>query len=85
MVVSDPGVVRAGLTKPGLESLAGAGLGVEVYDAVEPDPRIEIVERALEQFRGAGCDLVVAVGGGSAMDTAKACAILATNPGPLRS
>jgi alcohol dehydrogenase class IV len=85
MVVSDPGVVRAGLTRPVLESLDGAGLGVEIYDAVEPDPRIEIVERALEQYRSTDCDLVVAVGGGSAMDTAKACAILATNPGPLRS
>jgi alcohol dehydrogenase len=85
MVVSDPGVVRAGLTRPVLESLEGAGLGVEVYDSVEPDPRIEIVERALEQYRSTDCDLVVAVGGGSAMDTAKACAILATNPGPLRS
>jgi alcohol dehydrogenase class IV len=84
MVVSDPGIVRAGLTRPVLESLDGAGLGVEVYDAVEPDPRVELVERALEAYRSAGCDLVVAVGGGSAMDTAKACAILATNPGPLR-
>jgi alcohol dehydrogenase class IV len=85
MVVSDPGVVRAGLTRPVIESITGAGLGVEIYDAVEPDPRIEIVERAIETFRSTDCDLVVAVGGGSAMDTAKACAILATNPGPLRS
>ncbi|HEX2513241.1 MAG TPA: iron-containing alcohol dehydrogenase [Chloroflexota bacterium] len=85
MVLSDPGVVRAGHTRPVVDSLQGAGVGVEVYEAVEPDPRIEIVERALDAFRGAGCDLVVAVGGGSAMDTAKAVAILSTNPGPLRS
>lgn len=85
MVLSDAGVVRAGLTKPAVESIERAGLGVTVYDAVEPDPRIEIVERALESFQSQGCDLLVAVGGGSAMDTAKACAVLATNPGKLRS
>ncbi len=85
MVLSDPGVVRAGLTKPAVASIEGTGLGVAVYDAVEPDPRIEIVERALEAFQSQGCDLLVAVGGGSAMDTAKACAVLATNPGTLRS
>jgi alcohol dehydrogenase class IV len=56
-----------------------------VYDAVEPDPRIEIVERALEAYTAGKCDLLVAVGGGSAMDTAKATAILANNPGRLRS
>src|SRR5262249_30737773 len=73
MVVSDAGVVRAGMTRPVAASLEGAGLGVAVYDAVEPDPRIELVERALETYHGEGCDLLVAVGGGSAMDTAKAC------------
>jgi alcohol dehydrogenase class IV len=85
MVVSDPGVVRAGLTKPVEESIRGAGLHAEVYSAVEPDPRIEIVERALEAYTDHQCDLLVAVGGGSSMDTAKATAILATNPGKLRS
>ena len=85
MVVSDPGVVRAGLTEPVVKSITGAGLGAEVYSDVEPDPRIEIVEAALEAFTKQQCDLLVAVGGGSAMDTAKATAILATNPGKLRS
>jgi alcohol dehydrogenase len=85
MVVSDPGVVRAGITKPVIDSITGAGLEAEIYDAVEPDPRIQIVEAALEMFTSKGCDLIVAVGGGSAMDTAKAAAILATNPGQLRS
>ncbi|MBI3974372.1 MAG: iron-containing alcohol dehydrogenase [Chloroflexi bacterium] len=85
MIVSDPGVVRAGLTAPAAGSLAEAGLDVFTYDAVEPDPRIEIVERALEAFTSNGCDLLVAIGGGSSMDTAKAVAILATNPGKLRS
>src|SRR5581483_4751902 len=84
MIVSDPGVVRAGVTQPVVDSITGAGLEAEVYDAVEPDPRIEVVERALEAYRQHDCDLLVAVGGGSSMDTAKACAILATNPGRLR-
>jgi alcohol dehydrogenase len=85
MVVSDPGVVRAGLTEPVVKSITGAGLGAEVYSEVEPDPRIEIVEAALAAFKKQKCDLLVAVGGGSAMDTAKATAILASNPGKLRS
>jgi alcohol dehydrogenase class IV len=85
LVVSDPGVVKAGLTRPVVDSLVAAGLGADVYDQVEPDPRIEIVERALAQYTASRCDLLVAVGGGSAMDTAKACAILATNPGRLRA
>jgi alcohol dehydrogenase class IV len=85
MVISDPGVVRAGLTAPVVDSIANAGLDAEVYQQVEPDPRIEIVERALQAFHDHECDLFVAVGGGSSMDTAKAAAILATNPGRLRS
>jgi alcohol dehydrogenase class IV len=85
MVISDPGVVRAGLTEPVVKSITGAGLGAEVYSEVEPDPRIEIVERALAAYQKHKCDLLVAVGGGSSMDTAKAAAILATNPGKLRS
>jgi alcohol dehydrogenase class IV len=85
MVISDPGVTRAGLTEPVVKSITGAGLGAEVYQDVEPDPRIEIVERALAAYTENKCDLLVAVGGGSSMDTAKAAAILATNPGQLRS
>jgi len=84
LVVSDPGVVRAGIPKPVVESITGAGLQAEVYSEVEPDPRIELVEKALDHYRKGGFDVIVAVGGGSAMDTAKATAVLATNPTPLR-
>jgi len=84
LVISDPGVVRAGIPKPVVDSLSSAGLEPEVYSEVEPDPRIEIVEKALDTYRKGGFDVIVAVGGGSAMDTAKAVAILATNDGPLR-
>jgi alcohol dehydrogenase len=84
LVLSDPGVVRAGIPKAVVDSITGAGLEADVYSEVEPDPRIEIVEKALEHYRAGGFDVIVAVGGGSAMDTAKAAAILATNPTPLR-
>src|SRR5262249_44168024 len=80
MVVSDAGVVRAGMTRPVAASLEGAGLGVAVYDAVEPDPRIELVERALETYHGEGCDLLVAVGGGGARGSAEGPALPATQP-----
>lgn len=85
MVVSDPGVVRAGIPTSILESLHNCGIETHLYSEVEPDPRIELVEASLAAFRAFAGELIVAVGGGSAIDVATATAILATNPGPLRS
>jgi alcohol dehydrogenase class IV len=84
MVVSDPGIVRAGIPTAIIDSLHASGIETHLHSHVEPDPRIELVEEALQAYRAFGGELIVAVGGGSAIDVATATAILTTNPGPLR-
>ena len=64
------------------ESLRGAGLWLTVLP-IEGEPTISVIEDGLTQARNAGCDVVVAIGGGSAIDAGKALAALATNPGPV--
>lgn len=81
LLVTDPGVRRAGLTEPAERSLAAAGVAVTVFDGVEPDPPVAVVEAAVAA--GQGAQLVVAVGGGSALDTAKLAAYLIASPEPL--
>ncbi|MEM6796368.1 MAG: iron-containing alcohol dehydrogenase, partial [Acidobacteriota bacterium] len=62
-----------------LELLEGTGLAVETFDAIEPNPRVTTVTRAAEVIREGDLDGVVALGGGSVLDAAKAAAMLATN------
>ena len=66
------------------ESLDAAGIDAAVYDEVRPDPTVENVEEALEAYRAGGCDCLVALGGGSPIDTAKAVGVLAANGGEIR-
>ena len=81
LMVTDKGVRAAGLLEGALASLKGAGLEVEIFDDVESNPTTAIVDRALAHFKAAEADGVVAIGGGSAMDTGKAVAFLASNGG----
>lgn len=83
LVVTDKGVVAAGIVEKVLEPLRSAGLEVFVFDKVEPNPRLATVEEGHRLFAAQGCDLAIGVGGGSSMDSAKAICILATNPGPI--
>ena len=62
------------------EALEAAGLGVTVFGEVEPEPTLATVERGLEALRASGADLVIAVGGGSALDVGKAIGALAHSP-----
>ncbi|MCL2683842.1 MAG: iron-containing alcohol dehydrogenase [Synergistaceae bacterium] len=64
--------------------LEASGLVTVAFCEAVPNPTVEIVERGLEKFQEAGCDLIVAVGGGSAIDTAKGIGLLATNGGKIR-
>ena len=77
MVVSDAGILRAGLLKPVLEALAAAGIATTLFDAVEPDPSEGTVLDAIARAESAGCDGVLGFGGGSPMDVAKLVAALA--------
>lgn len=83
LVVTDKGVVGAGIADKVIAPLKEAGLEVFVFDKVEPNPRIPTVEEGHRLFVAKECDLAIGVGGGSSMDAAKAICILATNPGPI--
>ena len=83
MLVTDKGVRTAGLTKAAEESLSAAGVAVTVFDAVVADPPSHIVEAAVESCRASEIDVVLSIGGGSALDTAKLVAYLAKTPGRL--
>ncbi len=84
MLVADPGVEKAGLVERVLESLKAADLTVETFNDVESNPRDVAVDRLADLVRQGQLDLLVAVGGGSAMDTAKGAAVLVTNGGSIR-
>jgi alcohol dehydrogenase class IV len=79
LVVSDPGIVQAGLLDPILSSLKGSGVEPVVFSDDETNPRDSSVDSAGDLARERGCALVIGVGGGSALDTAKAAGFLATN------
>jgi alcohol dehydrogenase len=83
-VLLDPAVRVAGSAASIFESLEGAGIRHGVFDRVEPEPSIESVQSAFGMMREGSYDALLAVGGGSCIDTAKAVAILATNPGRLQ-
>ncbi|EZH78631.1 MAG: iron-containing alcohol dehydrogenase [Pseudomonas sp.] len=83
LLITDPGVKRAGLLENIYQSLDAAGIRYAEVADVKPNPRAEDVNRVAEQFRGQGIDGLLAVGGGSAMDAAKAIAVLLTHPGKV--
>ena len=81
--MTDAGLTRTGIPGRVAAALTQAGVESAIFDAVEANPSIETVERALQVYRDQGCDGLVAVGGGSPMDAAKAVGVLASNPGKL--
>jgi len=82
-IVTDPGVIKAGLLRPVKESLESAEVPYVIYDQVEPEPPVRCVEMATDQFKSERCNLVVGVGGGSSLDVAKGVSIMATNEGSV--
>lgn len=82
-VVTDNNLVGLGNVEPVLSSLKKAGIPVAVYDGVNDEPTLNHVADGLDILRQEGCDLVIAVGGGSPIDAAKAIAIMAVNEGKL--
>ncbi len=79
-VCSDPDLIRFGVTKKVLDVLDSAKLPYEVYSDIKANPTIENVQSGVEAFRKSGADYLVAVGGGSSMDTCKAIGIIIANP-----
>ena len=84
LVVSDRFLLEQGPAGPLVERLGGAGLAVEVFGDVQPDPTLANVEGALQALRAHEADGVVAIGGGSPMDTAKAASVAHANDGDVR-
>ena len=82
VVVSDQGLVKAGIVQKVLDALEQAGVTYQLYDQCEADPSVETVEAIAALAKDA--DLLVGVGGGSSIDPAKAAAILVTNGGSIR-
>jgi alcohol dehydrogenase class IV len=83
MVVTDPGVVKAGILGSLKAALDADGIAVALYDAVQPDPSLTLVHSAADETRRAGVDAVIGLGGGSSLDTAKMAAALAANQRPV--
>ena len=83
LVVTDKGVRGAGLVEGVLDALDAAGLSTLVFDAVEPNPRDTTVVAARDLAAAEGCDVLVAVGGGSAIDAAKTVGLLLTSRGEI--
>ncbi len=79
MIVTDKGIVDAGLIAPVEQTLRDAGLDVAIFDSVVADPPEKIVLQAIEAAKIAGADIVIGLGGGSSLDTAKVVAALAVD------
>ena len=79
-VCSDPDLVKFGVTQKVLDVLEKNGLAYELYSNIKPNPTIENVQTGVEEFKKAETDYLIAIGGGSSMDTAKAIGIIINNP-----
>ena len=79
-VASDPVLIKFGVTKKVFDVLENAGLEYVVFSDIKPNPTIENVQAGVEAFKQNGAKVIIAVGGGSSMDTAKAIGIIIENP-----
>ena len=79
-VASDPDLIKFGVTGKVLAVLDNAKIEYSVFSDIKPNPTIENVQAGVSAFKAAGADCIVAIGGGSSMDTAKAIGIIITNP-----
>lgn len=79
-VCSDPDLVKFGVTKKVLDVLDGAKIPYTLYSDIKPNPTIENVQTGVAAFKESKADCLVAIGGGSSMDTAKAIGIIIANP-----
>lgn len=80
IVASDPDLVKFGITAKVTDLLDAAQVPYEVYSDIKPNPTIENVQHGVEAFKASGADCIVAIGGGSSMDTSKAIGIIIANP-----
>lgn len=79
-VCSDPDLIKFNVTKKVTDVLDNAKLDYEIYSNIKPNPTVENVQTGVEAFKNSGADYIIAIGGGSSMDTAKAIGIIIKNP-----
>ena len=79
-VCSDPDLIKFGVTKKVTDILDNAGIAYELYSDIKPNPTIQNVQNGVAAYKASGADCIVAIGGGSSMDTAKAVGIIIENP-----
>ncbi|MBP3445979.1 MAG: lactaldehyde reductase [Clostridia bacterium] len=79
-VASDPDLIKFGVSKKVTDILEAAGIEYVMFSEIKPNPTIENVQAGVEAYKAAGADCIVAIGGGSSMDTAKAIGIIINNP-----
>lgn len=83
LIVTDKGLVQSGLVDKLTDRLEEVDTPFSVFSGVESSPPVSTVEEGFQQYRQESCDLVIGIGGGSSMDTAKVIAVLATNEGDI--
>jgi choline dehydrogenase len=83
LLVTDAGVKAAGLLDTALEALRGSDVEPVVFDKVRANPGVELVDAGAAEYRAQGCDGLVAIGGGSSMDTAKGIGVVAVHDGSI--
>src|SRR2546426_4402687 len=83
LLVTDPGVKAAGLLEVALESLRRSDVEPVVFDKVRANPGVSLVDEGAAEYRAQGCDGLVAIGGGSSMDTAKGIGVVAAHKGSI--
>ncbi len=79
-VASDPDLIKFGITAKVTSLLDKAGIAYEIFSEIKPNPTVENVQSGVAAFKAAAADCIVAIGGGSSMDTAKAIGIIIKNP-----
>ncbi len=80
LICSDPDLIKVGVTAKVTDLLDKAGLAYAVYSGIKANPTIENVKDGVKAFQDAGADYIIAIGGGSSMDTSKAIGIIINNP-----
>ena len=79
-VCSDPDLIKFNVTKKVTDVLDGTDINYEIYSNIKANPTIQNVQSGVEAFKASGADCIIAIGGGSSMDTAKAIGVIIKNP-----
>ena len=80
LIVTDPGLIKFGVAKMVTDVLDEAAITYEIFSEVKPNPTVSNVQAGLDAYKASGADIIVAIGGGSAIDTAKGIGIVSNNP-----